>query len=104
MRDECRRARVKYGIVIIPDEFQANPALHNELVTLGRVPRADIDLALPQRRLLDFCRAEGIACLNLLPSFAGSSDLYLAQDTHWNEKGNLVAAQAIAPWLDGLIH
>jgi len=78
--------------------------VHDELVTLGPVPRADIDLTLPQRRLLDFCRAEGIACLDLLPLFAGSSDLYLVQDTHWNEKGNLVAAQAIAPWLDGLIH
>ena len=104
MRDECRGARVKYGIVIIPDEFQANPALRDELLTLGRVPRDDIDLRLPQRRLLDFCRTEGIACLDLLPYFANSSDLYLAQDTHWNEKGNLVAAQAIAPWLDGLIH
>jgi len=104
MRDECRRARVTFAIAIIPDEFQANPALHDELVTLGPVPRADIDLTLPQRRLLDFCRAEGIACLDLLPLFAGSSDLYLVQDTHWNEKGNLVAAQAIAPWLDGLIH
>ena len=104
MHDECRRARITFGITIIPDEFQANPTLHDELVTLGRAPRADIDLTLPQRRLLDFCRTEGIPCLDLLPLFAGSSDLYLAQDTHWNEKGNLVAAQAIAPWLDGLIH
>jgi hypothetical protein len=88
---------------IIPDEFHVSQALLEELLARGTIPRDDIDLALPQRRLLDFCRAEDIPCLDLLPLFDGSRDAYLTQDTHWNETGNLIAAEALASWLGGLL-
>ena len=102
MRDECRRRGIVFAMAIIPDEFQVNPDLLEELLRIGAVPREDVDLDLPQRRLLDFCRTENIACLDLLPVLAGRRDVYLPQDTHWNETGNLLAAEALAPWLDGL--
>jgi hypothetical protein len=103
MRDECRRRGILYAMTIIPDEFQVSQALLEELLARGTIPRDDIDLALPQRRLLDFCRAEDIPCLDLLPLFDGSRDAYLTQDTHWNETGNLIAAEALASWLGGLL-
>jgi hypothetical protein len=94
-----RQRSVRYGVVIIPDEYQVNPDVLDEIVRLGKVPWDDIDLNLPQRTVLDFCRAEQIPCLDLLPVFAGTRDTYLRQDTHWNERGNQLAAQAIVPWL-----
>jgi hypothetical protein len=102
MRDACRRRGVVYAMTIIPDEFQVNPDLLDELLAAAAVPRDDVDVGLPQRRLLEFCRAENIPCLDLLPVFAGRRDVYLPQDTHWNEAGNLLAAEALAEWLDGL--
>jgi hypothetical protein len=102
LRDMAGRARergIGYGVVIIPDEYQANPDVLDEVVREGHVPRADLDIDLPQRRVLAFCRAEGVACLDLLPVFAGTRDAYLPQDTHWNERGNRLAAEAIVPWL-----
>jgi hypothetical protein len=96
----CRQRGVRFGVVIIPDEYQVNPDVLREITTTGRVPSDDIDLNLPQRTLTTFCGAEGIACLDLLPLLAGRQDSYLKQDTHWNERGNLLAAQAISSWLE----
>lgn len=104
MRDECQRRGIVFAVAFIPDEFQVNQALLDELLAFGPVPRDDIDLKLPQRRLLDFCRAEDVPCLDLLPLFEGRRDAYLPQDTHWNETGNLIAAEALAAWLDVLRH
>jgi len=95
----CRQRGVRFGMVIIPDEYQVNPDVLGEITTRGQVPSDDIDLNLPQRTLTTFCDAERIACLDLLPLFAGRRDSYLKQDTHWNERGNLLAARAISSWL-----
>lgn len=104
MRDECQRRGIVFAMAFIPDEFQVNQALLDELLAFGAVPGDDLDLKLPQRRLLDFCRAEDVPCLDLLPLFEGRRDAYLPQDTHWNETGNLIAAEALAAWLDILRH
>jgi hypothetical protein len=102
MKDACSRRGVMLAMTIIPDEFQVNRELLEQLLAAGAIGRDDVDLAGPQRRLLDFCRAEGLSCLDLLPSFEGRQGTYLPQDTHWNEAGNLIAATAIVNWLDGL--
>jgi hypothetical protein len=104
MRDQSRRRGVTFAVAIIPDEFQVNPDLREELLTIGSIPREDVDVGLPQRYLLDFCRREDIPCLDLLPILEGRRDAYLPQDTHWNETGNLLAAKALAVWLDRLRH
>jgi len=52
--------------------------------------------------------ANGIRNLDVLWGFrrAAALDpapLYLTRDTHWNDKGNQLAASLILPWLEGLI-
>ncbi|MGB3969125.1 MAG: hypothetical protein WBO45_20490, partial [Planctomycetota bacterium] len=53
---------------------------------------------------------QGIPCLDLLPVLLavppladGNRHLYLRNDTHWNARGNAVAARALAPWLRNLL-
>ena len=57
-----------------------------------------LDLRGPQRRILGLCRELEIRCVDLLPAFqrhARREKLYRLQDTHWNPRGNELAADAI---------
>jgi hypothetical protein len=95
----CRQRGVRVAVVLIPDEFQVNPTvLDDALRTAGR-SREEVDLELPQRRLAEFCRLRGVPCLDLLPAFRATADTYAPRDTHWNVRGNHLAAQEIARWL-----
>jgi hypothetical protein len=91
-------------VVVIPDEFQVNDALWSQLLARARDPQR-FERELPQRRIAEICAARGIECLDLLaPLRAAERDAatYRPRDTHWNERGNRVAADAIAArLLDG---
>jgi lysophospholipase L1-like esterase len=97
--DECRRHGVPAALVLIPDEFQVNPAVLATALGDRGLDRGELDLELPQRRLRKFCADSGVACLDLLPAFAGVPEVYAPHDTHWNARGNRLAAERIAEWL-----
>ena len=99
MRDTARRHQARFAMFIIPDEFQVNAQLLADVLEYVKVPRDDVDLALPQLKVREFCASESIPCLDLLPIFAGKPGTYLPQDTHWNEEGNRLAGQALDAWL-----
>jgi hypothetical protein len=40
-----------------------------------------------------------VPCLDLQPAFAATPDTYAPRDTHWNARGNRLAAEHIAAWL-----
>ena len=85
-------------VVLIPDEFQVDGALWDELLALTENP-GDYDRTYPQRRLLAACRDLGIAAVDLLPVLAEAQQrdrTYRLNDTHWSRLGNAVAGQAIA--------
>jgi hypothetical protein len=96
---ECQAHQVPLALVLIPDEFQLNPRVLAKAIKTAGVSAADVDLDLPQRRLRAFCAKRGIPCLDLLPLLVGQSEVYAPQDTHWNERGNRLAAEAISRWL-----
>jgi hypothetical protein len=100
--DACRRRQVPVAVVLIPDEFQVNPVLLEEVLQTSQVPREDVDLDLPQRRLRAFLAEKEVPYLDLKPVFAGVADTYRPRDTHWNERGNRLAAEQIAAWLGSL--
>lgn len=91
-------------ILIIPDEFQVSPELFARVVEAYGEDADDYDLTLPQRWLLDFCRREELACLDLLPPMrarvaAADDPLYRPRNTHWNRQGNRVAGRLLADFL-----
>jgi hypothetical protein len=95
----CRREKTGVAFVLIPDEAQADPS-SLDLVRQGADLEVErLDLQLPQRRLREFCRRQGVPCLDLLPAFAGRTGLYVQRNTHWNREGNHLAAREIAQWL-----
>lgn len=99
MHRVCTMKGIRFGMVLIPDEYQVNPVLLDQLIQSQQIPTEDIDLDLPQRRLNAFCRKNQIPCLDMKPLL--EPDTYLPRDTHWNRKGNRIAAEAIAGWLAG---
>jgi hypothetical protein len=95
----CRRRGVPLAVVLIPDEFQVNPAVLAEALAEAGVGRDRIDVDMPQRRLRAFFAERGVPCLDLLPAFSRAVDVYAPRDTHWNERGNRLAAGRIREWI-----
>ena len=98
---ECKGHDVPLAVVLIPDEFQVNPAVLTDALAEARIATSVVDLELPQRRLSAFFGDRGVPCLDLLPAFGHARDLYAPFDTHWNVRGNRLAADQLRKWLCG---
>jgi hypothetical protein len=85
--------------VLIPDELQVNPEVRDEALKEAGARSEEVDLELPQRRLVAFFEKREVACLDLLPLLKKHPHSYAVRDTHWNAEGNRLAAEAIAAWL-----
>lgn len=96
---QCRQRRVPVAFVLIPDEFQVNPVVLQAAQEDSGIDPEKVDLDLPQRRLREFCVMRGVPCLDLRPVLAAVPETYAPRDTHWNVRGNHLAAAAIAAWL-----
>jgi hypothetical protein len=96
---ECRARKVPLGMVLIPDEFQVNPAVLVDTLRMLKMEHDEVDLTLPQRRLVGFCAEREVPCLDLMPIYEGVTDTYAPRDTHWNARGNHLAARHISRWL-----
>jgi hypothetical protein len=90
----------KLRVVIIPDEFQVNDGLYEEL---AGDKAGMFDRELPNRRLAGFLEERDIPFIDLLEPLREAEKkqgaTYKPQDTHWSVIGNRVAAEAIADWL-----
>jgi hypothetical protein len=97
--NDCRRQGVPLAVVLIPDEFQVNPQVEAEAVREAGVKGEAVDLDLPQRRLGGFFTRRDVPCLDLAPTFRRTPNTYAPRDTHWNARGNRLAAARIGRWL-----
>jgi len=95
----CQQHRVPIACVLIPDEFQVDANVLAEAAGAAQTNACLLDLERPQRRLLSFFAERAVPCLDLLPSFKGLRDRYAARNTHWNARGNRLAAERISQWL-----
>jgi hypothetical protein len=95
----CRARGVPVAFVLIPDEFQVNPRVLDDAIRDAGVSAESVDLDLPQRRLRAFCSARGVPCLDLQGPFRAAGNTYAPFDTHWNARGNRLAAEHITAWL-----
>ena len=95
-------------IAMIPDVFQLDDALWQRLLAAAGGGPLRRDLA--QETLVPWCREQQLRCIDLLgplraaePWVDGQLHLYHHKDTHWNARGNAVAARAIAAVLQPLL-
>ena len=103
IRDEVNRLKADYVIVIHPAQYQVEENLQSELFSKLHRDRTEYDLDLPQQFLHHYCESRQVLCLDLLPEMRAkgrNGGLYLRRDTHYNEKGNKIAAKAIAEFLE----
>lgn len=101
-----RRAPV---IILYPSQLQVYPQLFR--LTKREVEKRlktinpdDIDSAYPSQVLLEYCRRAHLSCYDVTPAMVDAArestdPLYLPRDTHWNVRGNRVAAAAEATFL-----
>jgi hypothetical protein len=95
----ARAQGVAYVLAILPDQLQIEDAYQEELFRSPDVKREDYDFELPQKLLNQLGRELGITVIDLYPLFRArgrQGGLYLFQETHWNDAGNLLAGQTIA--------
>lgn len=94
-----RATGARFAVMVIPDEYQVDPAVFAAAArTAGHAP-AEYDLDRPQRELGRVLAARGVAVLDLLaPGRRAAADgaLYLPRDTHWNTAGHRLAATELA--------
>lgn len=84
-------------VLLIPDVFQVDDALWEELVRLSERPRA-LARDYPQRRIAAYCASQGIEVVDPLPELRAAQQdgrTYHLNDTHWNSRGNRIAGQLL---------
>ncbi|MBI4342462.1 MAG: hypothetical protein HY599_03735 [Candidatus Omnitrophica bacterium] len=108
MERVAERAHVPLALVLIPEEFQVEDDLWEEITRKSVGPRLDRDR--PQRMVVEWMERRGGAVLDLLPILRavpplkdGRRHLYHLQDSHFNARGNEVAGRAIARFVASLL-
>lgn len=84
-------------ISIIPSREQIDSLrLGKALAQLG-YNKDDIDIEHPNRLIKEFCDANGLLCIDMLPAFrkAAGQQLYFEIDPHFNKEGHKLAADII---------
>ncbi len=102
LADEVRQAGARFVVMVIPDQYQVDDALVDAVLDSNGHRREDYDFDRPQRTLVRELESTGVEILDLLPVFReafGDGPLYRPRDTHWNRRGNHVAAAALADLL-----
>jgi SGNH hydrolase-like domain, acetyltransferase AlgX len=87
---------------IYPEVFESTEREIRELVPA--VDLSDFDASFPNRMLLNYCERAGLTCHDITPALisasrAGAEPLYKPRDTHWNVRGNRLAAEEEAAFL-----
>jgi hypothetical protein len=102
-------------IALYPSVLQVYPEARAELEEqLRRRPDVtrpapfDVDPLRPNRVVLEYCRAAGLACHDTTPDLIAASrqspePLYKMRDPHWTVRGNHVAAESQTRWLLALL-
>jgi len=91
------------AIAMLPSEFQVSPPLRERVLARVKLEEADLDLERPAREARAYFEPKGILVIDLLPALttaeAGEST-YALRNSHWNERGNAVAARQLADALE----
>jgi hypothetical protein len=101
----AKEHHIRYVMTIAPDQLQVERRYQNEVFGSTGADPEEYDLALPQKLLMELAEEEGVPAVDLLNSFlreGSQGGLYLSRDTHWNDKGNALAAKVILEHIDFL--
>jgi lysophospholipase L1-like esterase len=105
----AEQAGAAFVLISVPEKWRigSERRLKKNVRGMSRLAaRYHWDFAKTDRHLQDFCAAQGIHYLSLLPAFRTAYEktgkrLHFAYDHHLNERGHAVAAKAIADYIIG---
>ena len=96
MRDFLMQHDIQFLVAAYPDEIQVDPLLRQALIDRYRLDASDYEWERAQRLLAGFCADHNIEFFDLLEAFREAhregKRLYLPNDGHWNEEGNLLTS------------
>ena len=108
IKEICDRKGIKFIVVIIPDEIQMNHALRDAVQEKFRFKenKEHWDFKLPNELLAGELNKLEVDYIDLYDFFLAetSEPLYRPRDTHWNIKGNRLAADVIGNYLSKYLH
>jgi len=98
IKQVCDLHGIHLTIIIIPDEMQVNDELLEKVANMKGIAAGELDTTRPNRALSSELTRLSIDHLDLLPKFRAetvSGRLYKPNDSHWNIRGNEIAAKLI---------
>ncbi len=97
---KCRAENIPLALVVTPSPLQTNGALLEAVCRRQGCGKQDIDLDLPQRRLVVYASQHKRPALDLLPSLRQSSEQpFVHQSRTWTEAGRATIARTLDSWL-----
>jgi len=91
------------AVAVLPSELQVNPQLRASALSKLQLHEQDLDLDAPARETRARLEGRGITVVDLLPALSAAErdgNTFATRDSHWNERGNEVAAELLAETLE----
>ncbi len=97
MRAAAAASNMEFMVILAPDQIQVDGPLRDAVIARYQLDARHFDFDRPQNIITPRLRAVGIEVLDLLPAFRAheGTALYETFDTHWNARGNRLAAEQI---------
>ncbi|MEK6246936.1 MAG: hypothetical protein N2C12_02075, partial [Planctomycetales bacterium] len=96
---QCDRQHLPLAFVLIPADFQINEVLLGTLQR--RTAASQVDIGLPQRRLVQIARQLKLPVLDLLPQLKASTrPTHVHRQNQLSQRGNLLVAAAVGQWIE----
>jgi len=106
MNDTLKQKGIKFIIAMYPDEFQVNEELRTELIDTFFLDKDAYKIDMPQSVLKEHIEPLNIPFIDMLDEFRlkqEKEELYKPSDTHWNDKGNQLAADILFDYLKEMV-
>jgi len=94
------------AIALLPSEVQVSPRLRAQVLERVQIGEADLDLDHPARETRNHFEPKKVLVIDLLPALTAAerdAPTYALRNTHWNERGNAIAARQIAESLAPMV-
>ena len=94
------------AIAVLPSEVQVSPRLRAQVLERLQVAEADLDLDHAARETRNYFEPKKVLVIDLLPVLTVAerdAPTYALRNTHWNERGNAIAASEIAESLAPMV-
>jgi lysophospholipase L1-like esterase len=94
------------AIALLPSEVQVSPRLRAQVLERVQIGEADLDLDHPARETRNHFEPKKVLVIDLLPALTAAerdASTYALRNTHWNGRGNAIAARQIAESLAPMV-